>query len=174
MLSMDASDLDIVISGDLVESLLVLHKLGELDVHGGSQGGTKVGWARSDVTEMVIMGELADFLNGCSSSAKSVEDSLDVGAWLHGNDSQLIFFIDPDKECLFIVVEDTSSGWPVLVQVGGSKIFVTLLEEEVIIDQLLLGLFVHSLEWVEGSLKISFEFTASFNDLVHNIESLLF
>ena len=57
MLSMDASDLDIVVSGDLVESLLVLHKLGELDVHGGSQGGTKVGWARSDVTKMIIVGK---------------------------------------------------------------------------------------------------------------------
>merc|ERR1712086_1051881 len=45
MLSVDTSDLDFVLSGDSVESVLISHKLWKLDVHGGSHGGTEVGWA---------------------------------------------------------------------------------------------------------------------------------
>ena len=55
VLSMDTSNLDKVLVSNLVELLLLLHELWKLNVYGGSQSSTKVGWARSDVSKMVIM-----------------------------------------------------------------------------------------------------------------------
>jgi len=56
---------------------------------------------------------------------------------LHGDDSKLILFIDPHKEGLFFIMEDTSSIWPVSIQTTGLKEPISLLEEEVILDELL-------------------------------------
>ena len=71
------------------------------------------------------MGELADGLDVSASSAESLEDLSNTSTWLHGDDSQLILFVDPDEESLLLVVENTSSRWPVPVEISSSKIFVT-------------------------------------------------
>jgi len=118
VLSVDTSDLDEVLGSDSIELILLLGKFWELDVDGSSQGSTKVGWARSDVTEMFIMGELGNLLNGRSGSAESVKDLGNTSTWLHGDDSELILFVNPDEESLGLVVEDTSTRWPVSVQVA--------------------------------------------------------
>ena len=47
-----------------------------------------------------------------------------------------------------------------------------LLEKEVVINKLLLSLWVHAIEWVEGTLEITLESVASFNDLGHDFVSL--
>ena len=126
VLSVDSSDLDVVLVGDLVEQVFVLHQLWKLDMNGGSQGGTEVGGAGGDVTEVIVVSELADLLNLSGSSAKSVENFLDTSSLLHGDDSELIFFVDPDEESLFGVVENSSSGWPVSVEIASDKESVSL------------------------------------------------
>jgi hypothetical protein len=50
------------------------------------------------------------------SSAESLENCSDICSWLHGDDSELILFVDPDKEGLGVVVENSSSRWPVPVE----------------------------------------------------------
>jgi len=45
VLSMDTSDLYLKFVSDFVELGFLIHKLWELDMDGGSHGGTKVGWA---------------------------------------------------------------------------------------------------------------------------------
>ena len=65
---------------------------------------------------MLVMGEFDDSLNVSGSAGKSVKNGVDVGTLLHRNDTKLIFFVNPDKEGLFFVVEDTSAVWPVAVQ----------------------------------------------------------
>lgn len=42
---MDTSDLNEVLGSDGLELLLLLHKLWKLDVDGGSEGGSEIGWA---------------------------------------------------------------------------------------------------------------------------------
>ena len=119
VLSVDTSDLHLVLVGNVVELLLLLHQLWQVDVHGGSHGGTKVGWARGDVTEMVVVGECdISGLEVLNSSAESVEDFDDTSVLLHGDDSELILLVNPDQEGLVVVVEDTSAGWPVSVEVA--------------------------------------------------------
>ena len=120
MLAMDASDLYVVLLCNCVELVLVIHQLRQLDVHRGTHCSSQVGWARCDVAEVVVVGELEVLLNLGGSSLKSAEDSLDVGTWLHRDDSKLVLLVDPDQECLLIIVEDASARWPVSVQVGSS------------------------------------------------------
>ncbi len=83
MLTVDAADLDIVLVSNCLEGSHVLRKLGKLDVDGGSHGSTKVGWARGDVTEVLIMGELDHSFNVCSGARKPIKNSMDIGTLLH-------------------------------------------------------------------------------------------
>jgi len=65
-------------------------------MHGSSESCTEIGWARGDVAEMLVMGELADGFDVSSGSAQSVEDLEDTSSLLHGDNSELILFIAPD------------------------------------------------------------------------------
>ena len=75
---------------------------------------------------MVITREFNHFLDMVGSSAKSVENSLDISTWLHRNDSKLVFLVDPDKERLSIVVENTSTRWPISVEATRLEESITL------------------------------------------------
>ena len=126
VLTVDTTELNVELGTDGLHLFHVLAELGKLDVHGGSESGTKVGRAGSDVTEMVVVGELGLLLDGSAGSAESVEDSLDVGTVLHRDDSKLILLVDPDDESLGVVVEDTSARRPVSVEVASLKESITL------------------------------------------------
>jgi len=114
--TVDTTDLYVISVSDLLMELRVFHKLGEVNMNGGSQTGTHVGGAGSNITKMIIVGKLSLLFNLVSSGSKSLEDLTDVGASLHRNNSKLILFIDPDKESLVVVVEDTSSLGPVSLE----------------------------------------------------------
>ena len=61
-----------------------------------------------------------------NSSAESIENFDDSSILLHGDDSELILLVDPDQESLSVVVEDSSAGWPVSVEVASSQESVSL------------------------------------------------
>jgi len=126
VLSVDTSDLDVVLISDGIELGLILLEFWELDMDRGSQGSSEIGWARGNVTEMFVMRELADGFNMSAGSAESVEDSEDIGSLLHRDDSELIFLINPNVEGFFIVMENTSTGWPVSVKVASFKESISL------------------------------------------------
>jgi hypothetical protein len=65
---------------------------------------------------MIIVSKFGFFLDCGSSNSKSGENSTNISSLLHGDDSKLILFVDPDKESLFLVVENTSTCWPVSVE----------------------------------------------------------
>ena len=86
---------------------------------------------------------------------------LHVTVLLHGNDSEVIFFVDPDletingdrektgdyQEVLVVIVPDTSGIGPVSSHTsGGEEGRNGLVEEEVIGDELLLGGVGHFVE----------------------------
>ena len=64
---------------------------------------------------------------------------MDVSTVLHGDDSELILLVNPNEESLVVVMEDTSAGRPVSVEVTGLKETITFLEEEMVVDKLLLS-----------------------------------
>ena len=108
-----------------------------MDMNRCSHCSSKVGWAGCDVTKMVIICEFSNLLNFGLSINKSLEYLFDVGSWLHGNNSELILFVDPDEEGLVIIVVDTSVLRPVSVETASIKESISLFEKEVVIDKLL-------------------------------------
>ena len=119
------------------------------------------------------MSECSDALNVGCSLGESSEDSTDIGTLLHGDDSELVFLVDPDEEGLLVVVEDASAFWPVSVEVAGIEEAVTLFEEEMIVDKLLLLLWSHGPKRVEGSGKFALERVASLDNSLLDLISLL-
>ena len=72
------------------------------------------------------MGELSMLLDVGAGTRESVEDGVDVSAWLHGDDSELILLIYPHKEGLGIIVEDTSTFGPFTVKTASLQESVSL------------------------------------------------
>ena len=173
MLAVDASDLDLETVSNSLEFILLSTKLGEGNVDGGSECCSKVSWARGDIAELVVVSKLSHALNVGGSLRQSCEDGSDVGTLLHGNNSQLILLIDPDKESLLVVVEDASAFWPVSVEVASVQEPVPLFEEEVIVDQLLLLSCSHGAEGVEGASKLTCESVAGLDYFLLNLIPLL-
>ena len=62
------------------------------------------------------MREFGYLLDMSASSGESVEDGMEVSSLLHRDDSKLIFFVNPHKEGLIVVVENTSAFWPFSVK----------------------------------------------------------
>jgi len=87
---------------------------------------------------MLVISKFSYLFDLSSTDGKSSEDFSNVGSFFHGNDSKLILLVDPDEECLVFVMVDTSSGWPVSIETTSVKESVSLLEEEVISNQLFL------------------------------------
>jgi len=71
------------------------------------------------------VGELDDSFDVSSSTRESIKNSADVSTGLHADDAELILLVDPHKEGLGFVVEDTTATWPVAVQAGNFEESVT-------------------------------------------------
>jgi len=113
------------------------------------------------------------FLDHCCGLGKSSEDLANVASWLHGDNSELILFVNPDEESLVVIVEDTSAFWPFSVESTGFKESVSLFEEEVVVNELLLVSLRHSSKAVVFSLELTFEFLSGSNNVVLNFVSFL-
>merc|ERR1712241_97079 len=152
---------------------------GKVDVDGCSHASSKIGWAGVNITELLGQLEvLAGFsldgvLYSLNTSGQSFENTLDITSLLHGNDSELILFIDPDKECFGFVVEDTTAFWPVTFHTSYLQVWISRHEEEVVIDQLLSDSFIHSSQWIVVSSKITSELSESSLHEVFNSNTLV-
>jgi len=63
---------------------------------------------------MIVLSKLSNFFDGCVSLGESGEDCLDITTGLHGDNSELIFFVHPNQECLRRIAENTTSIRPIL------------------------------------------------------------
>ena len=70
-------------------------------------------------------------------------------------------------------MEDTTALWPVAIEATRFKEAITLFEEEVISDQLVLGVSIHAVERVEVTSKVTLEGVAGRSDLNHDFVTLL-
>lgn len=173
--------LEVELSGGLLELSAVGGQLGQLNVDGGADGGAQVGRAEGQEAEAVVVREgnpLLDLVDGVD---KAGIDGLQVTTLLHRDDAQVIFLIAPDQESLVVVVVDTTASGPVSASVGSLQsnrdlfkklLFIhfvnlnshkhleeaiTLLEEEVVVDELLLDILGHASQWVVGALEFAFQ-----------------
>jgi hypothetical protein len=141
--TMSATDLYVEPISNSFELSLLQAEVGQMDMNGGAESCTAISGARSDVAQTLAVSKLSFLLDFSSSPGKSAENCSDVSAWLHGDNTKLILFVDPGEESLCIIVENASAFGPVTVKAAGFKETVALFEQEVIIDQLLLLLRSH-------------------------------
>merc|ERR1712165_696817 len=151
----------------------------EVNMHGSSHASTKIGWAGMDVTVFGVETEVLSRLlfdgvtNSLDASGESLKDTLDISTLLHGNDSELIFFIDPDKESLGSIVEDASTLRPVSLHTSNSEVSVSRDKEEVVVDKLLSDLLVHSSQRIVLSSEVSSEGSSGTLHQLLNTKTLL-
>ena len=134
---MDATDLDEVFVSDGLEFIHFGCEFGKFDVDASSETCAKVGGACSDVTEVIVLGKLGLLLNLGSSTTQPLKHFTNVTAFLHGDNPEFILLVDPDEECLSVVVEYATSFRPVSEQAISFEEPVIRFEQEMIIDQLL-------------------------------------
>jgi len=152
---------------------------GKVNVDGGSHASSKIGWAGVDVS--VLLGEgivlarlgLDGIANSLDSTGKTSEDSLDVSSLFHGDDTGLILLIDPHKEGLSVIVEDSTTLGPVTLHTSNCQVSVSADKKEVVIDELLSDSFIHASEWVVLASKISIESLKGRGHHLLNVNSLL-
>jgi len=162
---------------ELVNSLLGVS--GKINVDGSSHASSKIGWAGVDVS--VLLGEgivlarlgLDGIANSLDSTGKTSEDSLDVSSLFHGDDTGLILLIDPHKEGLSVIVEDSTTLGPVTLHTSNCQVSVSADKKEVVIDELLSDSFIHASEWVVLASKISIESLKGRGHHLLNVNSLL-
>merc|ERR1719431_1906913 len=111
--------------------------------------------------------------NHLDTVAKSFKDSLDIASIFHGDDAELILFINPDKEGLLVIVEDTTTLGPISLHTSNSQVSVSRHKEEVVINQLLADRLFHSSKWVILSSKFSSECLHSIRHQLLNSNTLL-
>jgi len=111
-------------------------------------------WIKTEVFTRFFIDRITNCFDTLSKSGK---DSSNVSSLFHGYDTQLIFLIYPNKESFFSVVEDSSSLRPVSFHPSNSKVPVSRYKQEVIINQLLPHIFLHSCQRVVLTSKVSRE-----------------
>jgi len=128
-----------------------------VNVDGGAETGTTVGGAGGDVAEMVIVLERHLLFDVASSGNKALENLEKGGALLHRNDAEMVFLVYPHEEGLVLVVVNTTVLGPVAVQVASFEEAVSLLEQEMVFNELLLCFLVHLVKAVVSSFKLTIE-----------------
>jgi len=142
----------------------VLGKLWDLDVDTSTDTGSEVGWAGQDVSEMfvphvLLSGILHVLFDLVDTVTESSEDSVDVTSQFHGDKTKMIFLVDPYQEVIGVVVLDTTCVGPVTGHTRGKEQWGDwLVEEEMVIDQLVLLFFSHTVQWVVFSLEWTVQF----------------
>lgn len=139
----------------------------------GAESGPEVSWAAGDVAEFLAVGKGGNFLDFSAGAGKTREDGSDVGTRLHRDNTELVLFVNPHKEGLFDIVVNSTTLGPVAVQAASLKEAISLLEQEVIVDELLLYLSVQSTESVVSTLEVSFERAKGLSDLLFDLLALL-
>ena len=94
--------------------------------------------------------------------------------FFHWDDSELIFFIDPDKETFGFVMEDTSTLRPISFHTSRNQILITRYKQEMIINQLLAISFFHTQKWEVLASQIIRQLFESILHEILNLQSLFF
>jgi len=141
---------------------------------------TKVGGAGVDVAVPLIQAEvfarllLDRFLNTLDSLSQPGKNFPDITTHLHGDNTKLVLFIDPDQECFLVIVEDSTSLGPIPLHASNGKVSVPRNKQEVVVHKLLTNSFIHACQRVVISRKILGEVLNSRLHQLFNTQALIF
>ena len=180
MLARAPSHLAVHGPGDLVQLLEpdTGDELGHEDVHGASHASAEVRRAASDQTQDGVAHEdrgvtshlPESVLDRFHASREPLEDALDVPAFLHGDDAEMVALVDPEDELFGVAVEYATPMRPVDVVPRRSLHLVLAPEEEMVVHELLDFVRRHGSVEVELPGQISIE---RFEDFLHEPSDLL-
>lgn len=128
VLTMNTTDLELHLVANGLELVLVGRDLGELNVDRGADGGAQVGGAEGKPAEAGMTGEGLLGANVLETLDQTVEDFANLAAGLHGDDAEMVLFVDPDEESLLLIVENAAAVGPVAGGIGFLKKTVTFFE----------------------------------------------
>merc|ERR1712012_1513450 len=167
----------------LATSLQLLNAMlgpaGQVNVDGGPHASAQVGGTGVDVAEPLIQAEvlarllLHRVLDSLDALGKPLKDLLHIASLLHGDDAELVLFVHPDQESLVLVVEDTTTLGPVTLHTGNGKVPVARDEEEVVVNELLTDLLIHSGQRVVVTSKVRGEVLDGVDHQLLNSNALL-
>jgi len=139
-------------------------------MHRATDNSSQVGGAGAQVSETLVMHELMSLslhqvLYLSQTTCEAAEDLLHVATLLHGDDTDVILLVHPDKEVLIVVVPYTTAVGPVTGASGsGEKHTGGLLKQEVVIDELLHDLVIHTEQRVVLASKVTIKTTEGIGD----------
>merc|ERR1712121_430127 len=151
-------------SQDVVKALVLL-EVDEAQMHGAAHHGAEVGGACADVAQALVVHEgvapgFHQILDLSHTASEAAEHSLHVSTLLHGDDTDVILLVHPDKEVLVVVVPDATTLWPITGTARGREEGTgRLLKQEVVVDELLHGLVVHGGQGVVLASQVTAEST---------------
>jgi len=151
----------------------------KINMNGCPHASAKVGWAGVDVAILLIQTEvlsrllLDGLLDSLNTLGKPGEDLLHISSLLHGDDAELILLVDPDKEGLLCVVEDSTTLGPVTLHTSNSQVAVSRDEEEVVINQLLADSLIHASERIVLASEVAGQLGQSGGHHLLDVNSLL-
>merc|ERR1719476_62873 len=167
----------------LATSLQLLNAMlgpaGQVNVDGGPHASAQVGGAGVDVAEPLIQAEvlarllLHRVLDSLDTLGEPGEDFFHISSLLHGDDAELVLFVHPDQESLVLVVEDTTTLRPVTLHASNGKVPVARDEEEVVVNELLTDLLIHSGQRVVVTSKVRGEVLDSIDHQLLGSNTLL-
>ena len=134
-------------------------------VHTSSHSSAQISRARGEITTRLIVLKanlLVELVDGVT---QALEHRFDVTSFLHADDSEVILLINPHQERFIVVVEDSSTLRPHLIDAGSFQKAVPLLEQEVVFDKLLPGLFAHAGQRIVLAREISGQRRQDINNL---------
>lgn len=152
-----------------LRELLVLAQVGQLDVHPGPQPRAQVGRAGEDVAQVRVPHELVvlrleERFNLGEAVAEAREHLLHVATLLHGDDPQMVLFVDPHQEGLVIVMPDAAGVGPVAGHARGQQQGRHgLIEKEVVVDKLLLLRLRHAFERIVPPRQVTVQARQGFD-----------
>ena len=132
-------------------------------MHSRPEPSTEVRGTGENVAQMfiphVLMSlALDESFNLIEPTAKAIKHRAHVSSLLHRDNARVILLVYPNKEILVDVVPDSARVRPVTCHARASeKRGDWFVKQEVIVDQLLLFLFGHSIEWIVAARKITWK-----------------
>ena len=107
-----------LISHGLQLFLATSSQLGQLHVNTGSDGGAEVGGTECQHSQSLVRGEWNPRLYLLHTLLQPREHLANIATHLHADDPEVVLLPAPHQECLAVVVEDSSSCWPVSAGIG--------------------------------------------------------
>ena len=148
-------------------------QLGQLHMNTGSDGGAEVGGTECQHSQSLVWGEWNPRLYLLHPLLQPGKHLANIATHLHADDPEVVLLPAPHQECLAVVVEDSSSCWPVSAGIGSLEKPVSLLQQKTKHFSKEISQFIPWTESDHQSAVVEHPWTFQWGDsrLLHDLQS---